>query len=543
MTQLYSSLIRTLLLRYLKDKEEFKGTCTNINSFKDLPQAVYDQFCEICKIAYKGMMSAETKLIFQDLPSDFYPLGLMQSCPELYVDRGAYVSYNFLHLTVQEYLAAYHISQQSRDKQVAFMREHIEIKKLEVVVKFLAGLTELRRDLWDVVRGFASENKPAFLTIEEGTNFIKLEVLYWLFESQDPSAITSVLGSDCVCFISDGDSAQPFDLCVLGYCITHSSCDWKLELRQCKLESVEMLMRALKPDQCQLSSTGQINTLLLRYSNSAAIHLLVHNMPLMLVFHNLTHLSLTTSCGITQETCNLLSKHTKFLQHLEYLDLNGNGTIGRGGAVNLITSLIKFSTIRELHLWDTGIGFEDCKALSELLATSKCIQVLKIGSNELSPDSIQLMVDSLSHNTSLETLGMSLSKFSSNNILGLSSMLRVKLKELIIGSCNIQSSDSVRLAKALEEDTTTQLHTLYLSDNPIGSDGAAAFASMLKKNQCLKRLYTSDDSVGVEGALELIESLKHNTTLEKLELSQKYKPPSFYTLDKALQDRITFSFL
>ena len=77
MTQLYSSLVRTLLLRYLKDKEEYKDTCTYINSFKDLPQPVYDQFCEICKKAYTGIMSAETELIFQDLPSDFDPLGLM----------------------------------------------------------------------------------------------------------------------------------------------------------------------------------------------------------------------------------------------------------------------------------------------------------------------------------------------------------------------------------------------------------------------------------------------------------------------------------
>ena len=88
MTQLYSSLIRTLLLRYLKDQDEYKDTCTTISSFKDLPQPVYDQFCEICKIAYTGIVCAETELIFQDLPSDFDPLGLMQTCPELYVDRG-----------------------------------------------------------------------------------------------------------------------------------------------------------------------------------------------------------------------------------------------------------------------------------------------------------------------------------------------------------------------------------------------------------------------------------------------------------------------
>ena len=214
MTQLYSSLITTLLLRFLKDKEEYKDTCTYINSFKDLPQPVYDQFCEICKIAYTGIMSSETQLIFQDLTSEFDTLGLIQSCPEMYVDWGASVSYNFLHLTLQEYLAAYHISQRSRDEQVAFMREHGENKKLDVVVRFLAGLTELGRDLWDVVRGFASDDEHILSFIEEETNLIsiKTKILYWLFESQDSSAITSVFSSECVCFSDGYDSAlQPFD--------------------------------------------------------------------------------------------------------------------------------------------------------------------------------------------------------------------------------------------------------------------------------------------------------------------------------------------
>ena len=346
MTQLYSSLIRTLLLRYLKDKEEYKDTCTNINSFKDLPQPVYDQFCEICKIAYTGSMSAETELIFQDLPSDFDPLGLMQTCPELYVDRGASVSYNFLHLTVQEYLAAYHISQQSRDEQVAFMSDNIF--KKEVVVRFLAGLTDLGRELWDVVRGFACEDKSidtTFLSKEE--NFIQLEILHLLFESQDSSAI---LSSDYVCFNCDSEQ-KPFDWYVLGYCIAHSSCDWKLELEKCELESVELFLRALNlhQDQCQLPSTGKIKEMWVNYKHEhdpAAVHLLVDSMSQLLVFHNLTHLRLSNP---SSETCNLLSKHN--LQHLEYLNLGFNHKIDRGGAVNLIKSLTKFGTIRELYLY------------------------------------------------------------------------------------------------------------------------------------------------------------------------------------------------
>ena len=619
MTQLYSSLTRTLLLRYLKDKEEYKDTCKSINSFKDLPQPVYHQFCEICKIAYTGIMSAETELIFQDLPSHFDSLGLMQTCPELYVDRGESVSYNFLHLTIQEYLAAYHISQQSRDVQIAFMSKHIETqdideqvaflrghtesKKLELVVRFLAGVTELGRDLWDLVREFGSEFlEDPFL--EEETNFIRLEILHWLFESQDPSAITSMLSSDCVCCSPVGHSTLPFDMYVLGYCITHSTCDWKLELASCSLVSVEMFFKALnlRQDWCLLPSTGKVKEVwLLSWNQIAALHLLLTNMPQMSVFHNLTHLGLMF--GVISETCNLLSKHTDLLQNLEYLNISASYTTSCGSTSNLITSLTNFSKIQKLRLHkirdhfedNPGIGSEDCKALSELLTSSKYIKLLCISENKLSSDSIQLIVDGLAQNTSLEILEMKHSNFSSENVLSLASVLRVNtsLKELNIRDCNIQSTDSVHLAKALEENITSQLQIFWLdsnqiglegavafsgmltanrsleklnmtkcsieeegaiclakameknysvrefdiSGNPIGSESAVAFAGMLKKNQSLKRLRLSDDSVGVEGALELIECLKHNTTLKELELSEKCKPPSF---DILVKDRTKF---
>ena len=145
-TQLYSSLIRTLLLRHLKDRQEYRDTTTNTKSFKDLPPAMYDQFRKICEIAYTGIISAETELIFQHLTCNFDHFGLMHVNPPLYVDKGASVSYTFLHLTIQEYLAAYHISQQSREEQIAIVREHMEDKrdseKMRMVVRFLAEFSD-----------------------------------------------------------------------------------------------------------------------------------------------------------------------------------------------------------------------------------------------------------------------------------------------------------------------------------------------------------------------------------------------------------------
>ena len=102
MTELYSSLVRDLLLRHLLDHPVHgKNRRWRVHSFSDLPQDVYQQLCELGRIAYEGIVQDQL-VIFSDLPEDFETLGLMQCAPELYVGEGAAVSYNFLHLTVQE---------------------------------------------------------------------------------------------------------------------------------------------------------------------------------------------------------------------------------------------------------------------------------------------------------------------------------------------------------------------------------------------------------------------------------------------------------
>ena len=529
MTQLYSSLIRSLLLRYLSDREEYRDTCTSIHNFKDLPQPVCNQFHDICKLAYTGIMSAETELIFQDLPRDFDPLGLMQTCPELYVDSGASLSFTFLHLTIQEYLAAYYISQQSRDEQVAFMKEHIANKKLEVVVRFLAGfsLSELGQDLWNVVTGFASEDLPMWSNLLfyshvssfGETKSVRLEILHWLFESQYRSALTGIIGSVSVCFYCANVSRLlPFDWYVLGYCITHSTCGWKLELGSCNLESFHRFLNALNLQQ-DLPSKGHIKHMVCCHYDPDVVHLLVTKIPQMSVFCNLTHLSLRES-KLTYEICNHLCEQSDLLQHLKYLDLCRN-PIGRGSAVNLIQSLTKFNAIRGLNLNGTGIGLDDCKALSELLASSKIRELDVGGSNSLSPDSIQLIIGNISHNTSLEKLLMNCSNFCSENVLSLASVLTVntRLKELQILHCGIQSSDSVHIAKALEKNTATQLQTLLLSYNLIGSEGAAAFADMLATNKSLVKLSLELCYIEREDTFCLAQALKNNSTIKHLTLS------------------------
>lgn len=262
----------------------------------------------------------------------------------------------------------------------------------------------------------------------------------------------------------------------------------------------------------------------------------------------MTHIGLMYD-SLSSQTCNYLSKQTNILQHLQCLDLGFNH-IGYGGAVTIIETLTKLNTIKEFHLPFTYIGFPDCKALERLIIASESIEVLNIGRNKLTADSVQVILDALPHNTSLKKLDMKISAFTSQNVCALAAVLTTNttLKELDFEDCNIESSDSVRLAMALVQNTTTQLQILKLSNNGIGLEGASAFALMLKENKCLKSLELRDDRssvsdnvgrdhIGVEDALELIESLNYNTTLEKLVLPYNSKPPSFSTQ----QDRLLFN--
>ena len=128
---IFSELTCNCILRHLKKTQH---DIDNIESLDKLPPAVDGPFQQICEIAYKGVM--ENKVTF-DLGSCFNTLGLLQGV-ESFAACGKSHSYNFIHLSIQELLAAVYIATQlEQSQQVAkycrsssFVNPNISIREL-----------------------------------------------------------------------------------------------------------------------------------------------------------------------------------------------------------------------------------------------------------------------------------------------------------------------------------------------------------------------------------------------------------------------------
>ena len=239
LTELYYALTQTILLRYLHGNPDYKEQKLHMDSFeKDLPKVVYKQLVVLCKVAYNGVCREGKKrvqLIFSDRDlGGCETLGFMLSVNEMYTLYGQKTSHNFLHLTFQEFLAAFFISTMSSAQQLKHFQRH-EDGRLRVVLRFLAGLTKLSNVTPDELRSLLGE--PTVVQSDEHQtpycNSMRHDVgvsphhTNWLFEAQNSELLQSLFHNHTVSF-TFARGMLPLEYYSVGYCIAHSHCKWSL---------------------------------------------------------------------------------------------------------------------------------------------------------------------------------------------------------------------------------------------------------------------------------------------------------------------------
>ena len=148
-------IIANCVYRYLKDRAN-RGSemppLSSVGHSSDIwslfPPDIRTYFRNICHLAYVGIH--ENKLMFlandlqrYGLSAPLHSLGLLREV-ESFVSVGWSVSYNFLHLSVQELLAAFHISEMSPADQVKTFQSHMDNPRFVSILQFYAGITSYR---------------------------------------------------------------------------------------------------------------------------------------------------------------------------------------------------------------------------------------------------------------------------------------------------------------------------------------------------------------------------------------------------------------
>ena len=235
LTELYKSLLRSLMMRYLGDHPDHKCKRLSLKTLSNLPQDVHSNLMKFTELAANGI--EKQQYVFNELPLSEH-MGLMIQVEDILEDVGSCVSYSFLHLTLQEFLAAIYWSQRSADDLTTLLKQthlfpiHDFINSFEIpsrppegkhiqhwpVLIFLAGIGGICSNIIvDYISEYIKHSEKLLIL----PNLCKL-----LYETQSPQLIAKVLHNGLCRLRTRGNSMLEYF--EIGYCIacSGSECTW-----------------------------------------------------------------------------------------------------------------------------------------------------------------------------------------------------------------------------------------------------------------------------------------------------------------------------
>ena len=224
LTQVYTRLCLTLLERYFNPEIGIV-----LGRLSDIPSSHTNHFERLAQLAFEQFDKQNVVFHASDVPSDLVHFGFLNSVSSF--RGGGGVSYNFLHLTLQEYLAAYHIKE--LPNKLDIFNQYCTDQRWEMVWRFVSGLTEFQF--------FTSSIKhDVFTSVSEEYVEVKNLLLHCLCEGEYQFDSKSVFGEKTLRYRqfyplpidksiplpSDSyrqSSSSPLDRYILGRCIANSS--------------------------------------------------------------------------------------------------------------------------------------------------------------------------------------------------------------------------------------------------------------------------------------------------------------------------------
>ena len=424
--EMFLSLILCCIIRHLTKE----GGRPHISSLDDLPPDVQEPFKNICTMAYHGVM--KNKVTFSaaylqsfNLPTELSTLSLIQGV-QSFTAFDTSVSYNFLHLSVQELLAAFHISKLSASEQIRIFNDFFDQPRLAAVFRFYAAFTKLQTEgVRDIVARIILKEKEIQRKGNETIHKpLLVNLLHGLYEAQDPSLCQFVASHLKGELDLRGNTLSPMDCLVVGYflsCVCNTtSGKFIVDLSRCSLDDyrVSFLMRELS--KCSSSTDVQEATT-------------GDGIP--------GHLSMYLKQNKIQKKGGKAIGDA--LMVIEYLSLANNQQFSTG-VVHIVESLKVNKSLLRFYLDNCNISDVGAVHIADGLRHNNCLKRLGISECGLGDCGMKPLASALEINTSLEFLNLSGNRLiTSIGLLALGESLKrnMGLKELWLWDLDTISDD------------------------------------------------------------------------------------------------------
>ena len=489
----FTSLVVSCITRHLT-KLSGKGTwkCVpHIESLDELPHEVENDFCCICLLAYQGIIKNQATFTSQDLQSLHPTLSSQMNILSLIQGTESFqrsILYNFLHLQIQELLAAFHISKLPPGEQVFIFSDLFGKSRFENVFEFYSAFTKLETE---GIRDILS----SMVTICTTSALISL--LRCLYEAQDLSLcsyVVSLLEGELDLFYA---SLSRVDCLSVGYflrctCLTTTG-RFAVDLRCCSLENYQIACLVRELSKC---------------CNDRHVHLEIRLG---------TELNEAMNPDVVDKDVNRNVVDEDINPDMVDEDVNPDAV-----HTDIITPLLCCCCVFSLDILGYPVEERELYRMSCALATNSSLVKLNLSvcSLQVTDSNGPALTEMLKLNKTLQTLNMS----ENNGVADVGAFFIAEglrhnrgLKHLELEGCGITAEGAKSIADALKVNQT--LEHLGISRNTIGDTGVVHMAEALKSNNALKRLELSACGLTEKGLTILSASLVVNNSLQYLDIS------------------------